>query len=547
MTALAVAKRELAEGRWAAAREAFSRALAEGAEDESAEAYEGLGMAAWWLDDARVTFESRENAYRLYREQENAAGAARMAMALAWDYSAFRGEQAIASGWLERARRLLDGLPPSAEHGWLAIRDAARTLAFGHDPVTARELASKAVELGRSLGSLDLEMVGCSFEGLALVNEGRIAEGMARLDEVTTAVVAGELRDHSAVGQAACNLISGCEIVRDYARANEWCQRLREFCDRFEVRPLSAVCRTQFAEVLMWHGAFEDAERELTQATEELETTRPALKHMAHVALAKLRLRQGQLAEADSLLAHAPPSLALAVRAELALAQGDANEARAIAEKKLRRLPEESRVERLECLDILLRAASALADRESATTRLEELERLMKETPTRTQHAFGSRAKGFVARAHADLASARRHFEDAVDAFAECGAPFEAAAARLELGATLGALGLTKESEAELERARDALLGMGARPPRREAPEPKPGPTRPADPARVPLSPRECEVLRLVAAGLTNPQIADKLCVSEHTVHRHVANILAKLDVPTRAAASAFAAAHGLA
>ncbi len=76
-------------------------------------------MAAWWLDDAPLTIESPSRAYRLYRERADVAGAARMAIWLTWDYLAFRGEPAVGRGWLQRAQRLLDGLDPRSEHGWL--------------------------------------------------------------------------------------------------------------------------------------------------------------------------------------------------------------------------------------------------------------------------------------------------------------------------------------------------------------------------------------------------------------------------------------------
>ena len=96
----------LARGAWAEARDAFERSIAE---QESPEALEGLGVAAWWLDLAEVVFDVRERAYRLYQDRKDAVSAARVAVWLAWDYWAFRGEDAVANGWLQRARRLLEG------------------------------------------------------------------------------------------------------------------------------------------------------------------------------------------------------------------------------------------------------------------------------------------------------------------------------------------------------------------------------------------------------------------------------------------------------
>ncbi|HEY6060540.1 MAG TPA: hypothetical protein VIV10_08145, partial [Gemmatimonadales bacterium] len=110
----------LQRGAWDEARDRFQESLAAG---ETPQALEQLGLAAWWLDDAALTFDARERAYRLYRDQGDPRGAARVATWLVWDHLAFRGDTAVASGWLERARRLLEGHEQTAEYGWLLLRD----------------------------------------------------------------------------------------------------------------------------------------------------------------------------------------------------------------------------------------------------------------------------------------------------------------------------------------------------------------------------------------------------------------------------------------
>src|SRR5215468_7984184 len=121
----------LDRGDWAAARLAFEASLQHA---ETPEALEGLGLAAWWLDQGELVFDVRERAYRIYRERGDALGAARMAVWLAWDTAAFRGEEAIANGWLQRARRLLERRPDSPEHAWLASRAGIWALLDDGDP-----------------------------------------------------------------------------------------------------------------------------------------------------------------------------------------------------------------------------------------------------------------------------------------------------------------------------------------------------------------------------------------------------------------------------
>ena len=288
----------LARGDWQAARIAFEAALQTG---ENPEALEGLGLAAWWLDLADVVFDARERAYRLYRERDDSLGAARMAVWLAWDTAAFRGEQAIANGWLQRAHRLLQGLPDATEHAWLALRRGIFTLLDDGDPQEAEKLASDAVRIGQSLGAVDYEMVGRALHGFARVTAGGVAEGLQELDEVNAAVLAGELSDRVLIGLACCYLIAACERIRDYERAVQWCDRLKAFCTKWELRPLFAVCRTQYASVCMWRGAWEEAERELTVAADELAASRPAMTEEGLVRLGELRRRQGKLDEAMAL------------------------------------------------------------------------------------------------------------------------------------------------------------------------------------------------------------------------------------------------------
>ncbi len=541
----------LARGAWIDARTAFDSVIAG---RESPEALEGLGLAAWWLDLAEVMFDARERAYRLYRQRNEVVAAARIAVWLAWDYWAFRGENAVANGWFQRARRLLDDQPVCAERAWLEVREGSLALFEDHDPDRAHLLASEGIAVARTVGSMDLEMLGRAVQGLALVMSGAVAEGMRALDEVNATVVAGEMHDFVAIGLACCYMVAGCDHIRDYDRAVQWCTRLKAFCAKWGLRPLFAVCRTQYASICMWRGTWLEAEQELSAAAEELEASRPAMMADPIVRLAELRRRQGRLAEAASLFDQAEPHpLASLGRAALALDRGDARAGADFAARYLRRLPPQSRVDRALGLEILARAQAQAGETEHAAIALTELESIAAMVKTIPLRATASRAAGTVAMATGAIDEARRHFEDAIDRFLQSGAPYELACTRIRLAEVLSQLGRRNEAilearrsidllselkaEFDMVRARTLLDALSAS---LDSPSPPEGSTAAG------LTARELEVLRLVAEGLNNQAIAERLFLSDHTIHRHIANIFNKLSVSSRAAAVAQAARRGL-
>jgi len=538
----------LGRGAWVEARTAFEAALAV---RESPEALEGLGVAAWWLDLADVLFDARERAYRLYREREDRAGAARIAVCLAWDCWAFRGEHAVANGWLQRARRLLEDLPDSSERAWLELREGALALLEDGDPDRAHAHATEGIRAAKASRSLDLEMLGRAVQGLALVASGAVAEGMRLLDEVNAAVVAGELTDLLAIGLACCYMVAACDRVRDYDRALEWCTRLKAFCAKWGLRPLFAVCRTQYASICMWRGTWLEAEQELVAATDELAASRPGMTADGTVRLGELRRRQGRLLEAAELFERSNPHpLSSLGRGELAIDRGDMRAAAEEAERYLRRIPARNRIDRAAGLDLLVRALAAVGDLDRARTALAEMTAIATIVGTRPVRAAASLAAGCVHRAAGDPDAARRAIEDAVDGFLQSGACFELARARVELARTLSSLGRAEAAAEEAQRALDMFAELNAELEVARTRELKASlgaaASVPLSRAAAGLTPREIEVLRLVAAGLNNQAIAERLFVSEHTIHRHVANIFSKLSVSSRAAAVAQAARRGL-
>ncbi len=170
----------LATGAWQDAYAAFTAA---NEQDHSAEAMEGLGFAAWWLNRVSTALGARIVAYRLYLERHDRRGAARVAVWLSMDYFTIRGEGAIANGCVQRAYRLLDGLEPGPEHALVASWDAHMAMMIEHDTVRAKRLYSEGAALARSLGAVDLEMLARAGEGFARVCEGEVVAGMRLLDE----------------------------------------------------------------------------------------------------------------------------------------------------------------------------------------------------------------------------------------------------------------------------------------------------------------------------------------------------------------------------
>jgi LuxR family transcriptional regulator, maltose regulon positive regulatory protein len=537
----------LDRGEWDAAHRAFSRAFSAGA---GARALEGLAWAAWWRSDAPALFPAREAAFRAYRDAGDAVAAARVATWLACDHEDFRGEHAVANGWRRRARRLLTEAPVSPEHGWLEFHEGAYALEAEEDATTARARAEEAAAIGRALGLPDLEFVALALEGLALVTGGEVQSGMRRLDEAGVAATSGEMRDRIAVAWTLCFLIMACERVRDFDRTAQWCHRLEEVSARIAFDLGVGVCRVHYGGVLLLHGDWARAEEELTAAAENLARNRPAAVVVAEARLGELRRRQGRLAEAAELLARAEPyPLALLGQAALALDTGQVRRAADITADLLDAVPGPSAAQRAGALELHARALALLGDIPAAAAAAAELDGIAGAIGTAPLEAMSRGADAAVAAAEGDLGRARRGLERAAALHDRTGLPYEAGAARTELARVLARLGRTEAAARLARRTARQLRELGALAAAELAERLPAGDARRGRVATPVgrLSPREAQVLGLVAEGLTDREIGDQLSISAHTVHRHVSNILGKLRVPSRTAAAALAGRHGLA
>ena len=501
--------------------------------EETPEAFEGAGLAARYELDAQAAIEAHERGYRLARSRGDAASAARLAIQLCFDAYAFRGP-AEASGWVERAALLVEGAPPNAATAWVSVIRAQFALA-DHRPDSAQAESARALTLAREVGAVDVEMLALSVNGLALVGTGEIEAGMRRLDAAAAAAVGGEMTDADSIETVCCHMIDACKLVRDLERATEWCLRVRDIATRFADRQMFSICRTAYADVLLWRGDWQGAEEELTTAVKELGALRPGRDVDPLARLAELRRRQGRTGEAEALLARVESHRFHALLVGLlALDRGDAATALDATARFLRRVGEVDRFERVAGLDLMVRAAVAGGDEASARAAADEIAVIAAACPTVPLRAAALLAEGRVVAAAAEAAAACPLLEDAGDLFDSAGARYDAALARLELASVLRVLGREGPAARAEARARKALGELGAR-----APDARVGG----------LSAREAEVLRLVARGLGNAEIARELVLSVRTVERHVANVYLKIGASgrtARAVATAWAHAHGI-
>ena len=444
------------------------------------------------------------------------------------DLWALRGDGTVARAWLERAERLLDGHEDSREAGWVAIR--AREV-LGYERESDRDAGDRAIELGRRHDDRDLELMGRAVRGLCAVNLGDVVEGMRDLDEVSLAAVAGELRSASERGRAWCFLIFACERVRDVERAAQWCDTVRRLAERTMHPQLIGYCRTHYAAVLTARGDYAEAEEELRGAARLLAAGAPGVAFDADLMLAELRRRQGRLEEAAELAGvHGWHPTAQLILAELAWDRGEIVDARAALDRRSRRT-DAGAVNDASALYLAVRVAAAEGDADAASGAVGALRVLADRAGTLPLRAAARAAEGLAG------VSPRASLEDAADLWVRAGMPYEAARAETALAALTG-------DRTARERAARRLVELGCTVDVSTLDAPLARAGRAAGDGE--LSRRELEVLRLVADGLSDREIADRLVLSAHTVHRHVANIRAKLRQPSRAAAAAKAARDDL-
>ena len=453
MLTIDLAEAALADRDWTRVRELL-RSLPDNAESDRS--LEMLATAAWWLDDVATSITARERLFSLRRERGERAAAATVAIQLAWDHTIGRRDAAIASGWAERARSLLDGLPPSADHAWLLMREATLT-------GEGSEVFAEARRLAASVGAFDAEMTAVALEGNALVAEGRVAEGLAMMDGAAAAACAGELEDPLAITFACCQVLGACSRVQDFERAGQWCDRIAAMCDKQNIWTVLAVSRCMYAPVLVARGHYAEAERILETSIRHYRDLLPHHAAEAAVWLADLRIRQGRSGEAVELLDRAEPDPGCRlVRATLAFDQGADAAAAEHAQTFLRQSSADRFVERLAALDLLVRAEARRGHVEDAASALSDVGADRGRAGVAARRGDGASGARGPPRGEGRAGGRAGVLEDAADVFERGRAPYEAPAHASDLARLLDGLGRPADAVRERARGEQALRDLRA-------------------------------------------------------------------------------------
>jgi ATP/maltotriose-dependent transcriptional regulator MalT len=424
------------------------------------------------------------------------------------------------------------------EHGYLLLPLAEQRLAEGND-AGAHAAAAGAEEIGDRFRDADLVACARHVQGRVLIHEGRVQAGLALLDEAMLAVITGELSPIM-TGLIYCSAIGACQEIHAVRHAREWTAALARWCEQQpQMVAFTGTCLVHRAEIMQLNGAWADAMSEAHRACERfsqgLDRNPPAAAFYRRAELHRLR---GELEAADeayrtaSRLGREPqPGLAL-----LRLAQGRTDAASAA----IRRLVSATTdpLQRAKLLPAHVEIMLAVGDLDEARSACRALEEIAATFDTEVLRALAAQARGAVEVAERDAQAALGALRRAFELWQRVEAPYEAARVRVLMALACRSLGDDEAGDLELGAARAVFERLGAAQDVARADSLR---NRSTSTHRPPLTRRELQVLRLVAAGKTNKAIAAELFLSERTIDRHVSNIFRKLNVPSRAAATAHA------
>lgn len=456
-----------------------------------------------------------------------------------------RGETTRGGAWIGRAHRVLEGVTEqTAEHGYLLVPAALGAMGAG-DFDLAYSLFGEASELANRFTDRDLLALGRLGQGRTLVKSGETSRGLALLDEVMVAIIAGEVGTVAA-GIVFCAVIETCRDAFDVRRAQEWTEAMTRWCaTQPDLVSYRGQCSVYRAEVLRLHGEWDEALEEALRACERLGAPPVhAAVGMAQYEVGELRRLRGEFEAAEKAYRTAnrtgcspQPGMGL-----LDLSRGRVDTAHTAL---LRALDEAARpLDRARLLGAVVDVALAAGDVPSGRANAEELERIAVDIDAPALRGAAGYAEGAVQLAEGDDRAAALKLRETLKVWQGVGAPYEAARTHVLLALSSRRLGDTGTATLDLDAACSIFARLGASTDLAAALALVDSGDRAG--ASDGLSARELEVLHLVSAGQTNREIARKLSLSEHTVRRHMQNIFAKLDVSSRAAATAYAFRHHL-
>jgi len=546
VTDLELGRKLYLEQAWARAFDSFTSADREqplGAED-----LEMLARSAYMVgrDDDYVG--GLERAHQAYVDRGDVPRAVRSGFWIGHSFL-FRGERARGTGWFARAQRLLESFGGDCvERGYLLIPVWLEQMGRG-DFEDGYATALEAAEIGERFRDHDLIWLARDDQARALLRLGRGKEGLRLVDEALAAAAANDLSP-MVTGIVYCNTIAFCRAAYDIRHVREWTRALTAWCERQpEMIAHNGLCLVHRAEIMFLCGDWENALKEARRAVERF--TRGALNQLAcgsaFYCQGEAHRLRGEFEAAEdayrqaSLHGHEPlPGLAL-----MRLAQGKPDSAAAA----VRRFFGETTVpmRRAEILPAYVQIMLAAGSLDLASAACRELDEIANRLDCEALNAMAADARGTIAFAEGRPSDALIEFRRAVAIWRELDAPYEVARVRSSIGLACRALEDHDTASLEMEAARGAFEELGALPDqiRVASLAASVGATTNGAAAHG-LTGRELQVLRLIAAGKSNREIADELFISEHTVARHVQNIFAKLAVSSRAAATAFAFSHHL-
>jgi ATP/maltotriose-dependent transcriptional regulator MalT len=536
------AREHYLQRQWAKAFEAFVQA--DSAEPLQAADLELFSMCAYLIgrdDDYLVTLERAQAAY----EHSGAAlRSARCAFFLALRL-VFRGEMGRATGWFARAARLVEtsGQDDCAERGYLLVPVAERHL-FSGEFEDGYAVAARAIEIGERCGEHDLVACARHLQGRARLQQGQLGPGLALLDETMLSVMGGKLSPLM-TGLLYCSVIDGCRMVYAMARAREWTYALSEWCDQQpEMVAFTGTCLVHRAEILRLHGAWQEAIEEAERARDRcVLATNRRIAAAACYERGEIHRLRGDFDQAEEAFRNASewgfepqPGLAL-----LRLAQGRTDLAAAASRRVM--MTTTGLLERTRNLSAHVEIMLAAGDLEAARAACAELEAAAERLDAEVLLAMAAEARGAIELSGGDACAALGSLREACHLWRQLDAPYPLARVRAVTGLACRALGDEDGAQLEFDAARAEFERLGAVPDvayvERIAQATSPGQARG-------LTARELQVLRLVATGMTNKGIAGELSLSEKTIDRHLSNIFIKLEVSSRAAATAYAYQHQL-